>query len=158
MIKKGQLASNILIYALGFVIGSFILIYGYRTIYSLIDNTDQAMLLRLENSLTRNIQEVSRLPNTVRLFDISNLPGRYNTICFLDYSLPCNEDDFDNYGNIICNAHKDKTSNVILLPFESAYINIPEIRLDSNPLCVSTTGTTLKIIGQGRSSLIQVSE
>ena len=156
--KKGFSPASILMYILGFFIGSLILIYGYKSIAYIISRGEDAMLFKFEQSLRDSVTEVAGLPGTTRIIESSALPANFNNICFLDFTKPCDSSSaqFGAYGRIICDSFDDKVSNIFLLPFTADTIKISEIRLSQNPLCIQTTnGFKVKITGQGKSALLE---
>ena len=162
MNKNEQSPTNVLVYILGFLIGTLIMIYGYKSIAYVMNRGEEAMMLKFQQSLKDTIEETARFPGTVRITSSLTAPSKYQKICIMDlYKTDgCDPDypDFEKDGALICDAYNDQVANVFFLPFQAATIKIPEIKLKEgqSTLCLPINGPVqFKVTGQGRTALVE---
>lgn len=164
MIKRGQIQSNVIMYALIGIVAVMVLLFGYKTIKSLSGKADEADLINLKADLKKDFSNVKYGVVKERSY---RLPQGINGICFVDrikrtdcaaHPLlgPSCTDDPSN--PLIRNIIDDTTRNVILktdnVP-ESVYIE--RLRLNCcNYHCAKKKGNTVEIKIKGMGELILV--
>ncbi|MBN1157584.1 hypothetical protein JXA85_08245 [Candidatus Woesearchaeota archaeon] len=122
MSRKGQIAGQVLIYVMGLVIISLVVIFGYRAIRDFVTRSEDLALVDFRTKLTNTIEEMSSDYGSMKIVDFT-IPKGFSRICFLNRTaspdtrnLCRNIPDNPDYEPIVCSFWKDNSKeNAFLL-------------------------------------------
>ncbi|MBW2977586.1 hypothetical protein KY331_01955 [Candidatus Woesearchaeota archaeon] len=163
--KKAQLG-QVFIYIFAAVLAVSIMLYGYRTIRGFGQRTEQIGLVRFKTDLESEIRTIASDYGSVKKVELP-LPSKYTKVCFVDFSKPigvvenskvCKPGNPD-FNPIGCDAWKDQTQNIFLVPWTDFVIKTGEIDITEpdGALCVPTLNNriTLRLEGLGDRTQIE---
>jgi len=157
--SKAQL-SQVFIYIFAAVLAVSIMLYGYRMIKGFGQRTEQIALVRFKTDLESEIRTIASDYGSVKKVELT-LPSRYTKVCFVDFSKPIGviessktctpgNPDFNPLG---CDAWKDQTQNIFLVPWTDFVIKTEKIEITEpdGALCIQTINNriTLRLEGLG---------
>jgi len=162
--KKAQL-SQVFIYIFAAILAVSIMIYGYRTIRGFGQRTEQISLVRFKTDLESEIRTMASDYGSVKKVELS-LPSQYQKVCFVDLSKPIGVIENSricrtgpDYNPLGCDAWKDKTQNIFLVPWTDFVIKTDKIEIaeQDGALCFRTVNNkiTLRLEGLGDRTLIK---
>ncbi|MEK6874799.1 MAG: hypothetical protein AABX52_03570 [Nanoarchaeota archaeon] len=159
--KQGQVIGQALLFVLGAIIFSMILIYGYNAISKLQAVKSEVCLIDMENTLKNQVERVRASFGSVRKLDLSVCPG-YTSICFIDTQdllsqTTGNQKALEPLYNISARMADAVASgadqNVFLKPLSETPINIGTIDIDPPEfLCfekIESSTISLRLEGLG---------
>lgn len=161
--SKAQ-AGQVIVYVLAIVIFAMVLIFGYKAIVNLRQQTDQASYLSFQKSLESDIKSI--------YFDYGSIKKEsysvrgYKQVCFADLGEDLKPPISSNPENpIVLNSIDSKVKkNVFLVNgnvdsfyIEKIWLGNPSDISYKNPLCVDVINGKLNIqlTGQGDSALVE---
>jgi len=80
---KAQIAGQMFIYVLAFIIFALVLLYGYNAIKNLRDKAEQTSYIQFKTEITQTVKKLSTDYGTVRRKEFA-LSGGYIRVCFVD--------------------------------------------------------------------------
>jgi len=81
--KKAQIAGQMFVYILGFVIFALVLLYGYNAIKNLGEKAEQTSYIQFKTEFTQSIKKLSTDYGTVRRKEFT-VPRGFTSVCFVD--------------------------------------------------------------------------
>ncbi len=114
--KRGQIAGQVLIYVMGLVIISLVVLFGYRAIKDFVSKSEDLALVDFRIKLTTTIEEMSSDYGSMKIVDFI-VPKGFSKVCFLNKTADqddpggkgiCKVDSID-YEPLVCNYWKDKS-------------------------------------------------
>lgn len=185
MSRKGQIPGQILIYIMGLIIISLVVVFGYRAIKDFMKKSDDMAFIDFKTKLTNAVEEMSSDYGSVKTRDFV-LPKEYSKICFVDTSVEkaerpnkkiCQDLEPDLAKNqeepLVCNYWKDESKeNAFLIgkktmplfigneETNAAYFKIapktePE---EQGYLCINGVSSVIKLRIEGKGKFSQISQ
>jgi hypothetical protein len=164
-LKKGQL-SQVFIYIFAAILAVAIMLYGYRAIKGFGERTEQISLVRFKTDLEAELRQMASDYGSVKKAELS-LSTKYSKVCFVDFTKPagvvedskiCTPGNPD-YNPLGCDAWKDKTQNIFLVPWTDFVIKTEKIKISEQDGAICIPNINGKIIlrleGLGDSTLIK---
>lgn len=152
--KKGQAIGQIFTYIIAIIITAIILGYGYNSIVSIKQKSEQVSYIKFKNDLQNEIKKISFDFGSVKKVSFS-LPKNYKQVCFVE--TPPDEDTpipitNPKYPIIVDSSKSGVKKNVFLvenIAKDSFYIG--KIVLPEDLFCVNTINgrIQLKLEGMG---------
>ena len=159
--KKRGMLDQIFLYVLALFLTALILFYGYKAILSLQQRAEELTLIRFEKNLKAKIETISSQYGSIRIEEFS-VPGGVTSVCFADKS-NLQEDraglcspSSQNYQPVVCNALKERTDTVFLLPIlQNLYVD--KILVPTGTFCTPVQGRliSLRLTGKGDGTLVE---
>ncbi len=152
---KGQLLGMPVIAVIVVIVAGVIIGLGYYLFFGIGKVSEQSLLRNFESSLDRKLGETARKgPSSIQEVSLA-LPKDIQEVCFFEYN-----DKFDRFANIKLAgvAENLKNTNGVLFQDDKFYtINLANLQIDKNPLCVKTqkNKVSLKLESTGSKSLIK---
>lgn len=81
--RKGQIISQVFIFALAALIFGFILIIGYRAIRGVGERSELAALTKFDSEFDARVESIKLSFGSVRKETLPPLPNKYRTLCML---------------------------------------------------------------------------
>ncbi len=111
--KKAQMTSQIFVYVLAIIIIAFVLLYGYKSIASMRDKSEQIDLLSFKKDIENEVIKMSGDYGSSRIVTIK-VPSKYSQVCFIDLTQnPSSEIQYSH--PLIYEAWGDDSANVFLM-------------------------------------------
>lgn len=168
--RKGLGVGQVFVYIVAALTFALIMIFGYKIINDFINRGEEVQFLQFKNNLESSVKKIYSEYGSVRE-ETFRLPGGFNQICFIDFTLPYNPTLCD-YDKVACNFWQDTedyasaAENVFLTPAASQQIKVSLIHVVSAKegedgfLCVPVQKGvfTVRLEGKGDSTLLSLPE
>ena len=164
--KKGQM-QQIFIFIIAILIASMIFLYGYRAIRDFTQRTDEVTLVKFQTELQSAVRTISSDYGSVKRLELS-IPSKYSKVCFVDYAkfnqgsaictrISGREDEFN---PLICDAWKDQTQNVFLVPFADIPIKTNNLEVSGSEgfMCRTAQNGRIAVRLEGRGDRALIDE
>jgi len=157
--KKAQLG-QVFVFILAAFLAVSIMLYGYKAISGFGEKSEQISLVRFKTDLEAEIRQISSDYGSVKMVELG-LPTKYTKVCFVDFEKSAAEVETSNvcsvgntdYNPLGCDAWKDQTQNIFLVPWSDFVIKADKIKVveDDGALCVPNLGGkfVLRLTGLG---------
>ena len=164
MKKRAQIAGQMFVYVLGFIIFALVLLYGYNAIKNLGDKAEQTSFIQFKTEITQTVKTLSTDYGTVRRKDFA-LSGRYIRVCFVDSERIGNGITLANYPLIEDSVTSGVDVNLFLVSgkgIEDSFnagkldINRDDLITDNHFTCVPVINGKLKVKSTGLGNRVRV--
>jgi hypothetical protein len=164
MKKRAQIAGQMFVYVLGFIIFALVLLYGYNAIKNLGDKAEQTSFIQFKTEITQTVKTLSTDYGTVRRKDFA-LSGRYIRVCFVDSERIGNGITLANYPLIEDSVTSGVDVNLFLVSgkgIEDSFnagkldINRDDLITDNHFTCVPVINGKLKVKFTGLGNRVRV--
>jgi hypothetical protein len=81
--RKGQIVSQVFIFALAAIIFGFILLIGFRAIGTINKRAELASLTKFDSEFEAKVESIKLSYGSSRRENLPGLPGKYRTLCIL---------------------------------------------------------------------------
>lgn len=157
--RKAQIG-QIVVYMLGIVIFSMVLIVGYKAFVNVKQQTDQADFLSFQKGLEADVKAISSDYGSVK--KVSYPVRGYKQVCFADLGHGSKSPGDSTPPKIIINSMQSQSKkNVFLVGDKIDSFYVDKINLTSplseNPICINITKGKLNInlTGSGDSAFVE---
>ena len=156
---RAQSASMIVVFVLALLIGSLVMLFGYRSVRRILGQAETATLLTFKQDLESVTTTLSY--GSVRKADLK-LPDSYTTICFadLDYlgSNLSPELRFNVKFHVINDSVQDAQANVFLFPDGSQSFLVGPLIVEGGFACANASAgrVTVGFEGMGNRTKVTV--
>jgi hypothetical protein len=163
MNKKAQNVGQLFIYMLAIVIVAVVLIFGYRAITQLNQNTEKVSLMQFQKNLNTKIKSTSSQYGTIKNEEIQ-ISNKYKEICFVtnykitNYgSLPI---DFTGYPAVEDSVESNTGKNVFIIDYDNQMeegFTIGKVVINNHFKCFQISNSVLQLMIEGKGDHVVIS-
>jgi len=160
MSKKAQDSSQIFIYIMTIVVLGMILIFGYRSITSIKERTEQVVYIKLKADLENSIKQLSSDYGSVSVKELE-IPPKFQKLCFVSNELIDGGMTGITGGKypIIDDSVQSKVrNNVFMVPDGSDAVYVGKIEASPSFFCADNVAGKVKVRLEGLGDRTKVSQ
>lgn len=163
--NKSQIQTQVFVYILGLLIIGLVLLYGYKSINTMRQKSDQIDLLAFKTDIEQEISKMSSDYGSSRLITLK-VPSSFKSVCFVDLRKAPSSEMME-IDPLVYESWVDKTANVFLIKdLAEEFLLIEEnsqpiVELDPpGYLCISVKNSRVQIRleGTGGKALVSAGE
>ena len=156
--KKAQVQSEVFLYILAAIIFSLIVLFGYKSIQTLITHANDVELRNFEIGLSNEVKNIATNLHTVRKKPVG-IPSGYKEVCFVSSDW-IGRSDFTlaDHPVIESSVKNGVNKNTFLFPPGSMSFSVGTIEVDGGALCMPVTSGAISLRLEGMGNRTKVSK
>jgi len=158
LLKKSQIAGQILIYVLAIIVFSLTLLYGYKAVKYFTERSTEISYRQLENKISNDIEKVEGdTMGTVKRTTLT-IPGNHREVCLFDsvgrgFREPLTNPKYE----LISDSLSSTENNMFLYPSGTINFDVGDIKVIL-PNCINITGSKVTLRLESMGDHVKVSE
>ncbi len=154
--KKAQVQSQIFIFILVLIVISFTIVFGYRAIRNLSEQSEQTTMILFEQEMARKI----RSGMNYGYVDYINLelPRKYDTVCFVGLSYDQTSINQQQYPLIYSSVTAGAKDNVFIGRNAERSFEIERMDVDGNFFCIENNIGIIRLKTEGKGDRTLISQ